>query len=559
MGNFPIGMTHDELNNIFTARSLFLTHAFAPGTAPAVLPTAMSNFTVTVPEVPVAILTLLIGAFPFSLFAGRLIGAILSVLSILAVYLIALHVTKKRLFAIICALLMSINPWSFLLGRTMAELNFFVVFFLWGFFVLIKSKGWKIFRAVPLYLLGFFSYTGGQISFYVFMVITVIYHYFTSGGSKKYLKVYIIFIGLVTLVFAGYLFVAMRNQSFDARGKELYLPNSPEIAQKVDLERKLAVQTPFNNLFINKATVYVGGFLSKYIDTFSVDFLFLKGEARAIFSYQTHGTFYLIDLLFIIIGLSALFTLNKKGWIFFLAVITGCSVTSGLSLVESSYSQRAGLIYPFLIMLSGIGIATVVTVVKLNKARLLLSSAVILIYLVSVVNLTYIYFFRFPVYASDGWFFQDRVLANYIRKTEQIYPDINIYVYTPEPKIIFEEYLFYTNLYNKDSSEVINQRLDKMDYSINNLVFINSCPDKDFDKNSVTILDGTIVCDKFTPNTKPVRITRLKDVYENYLVYNDKLCSSENLNRYIPLSAYSSFSVEKQPPKQFCLDWITEL
>ena len=189
LNNFPIGMTHDELNNIFSAKSLFWTHFFAPGTSPAILPTSMSHFTVTVPEVPAIILAVLIGPFPFSMFLGRVVGAVLSVLAILAVYFIALHITKKHSFAQICILLMAINPWSILLGRTMAELNFFVVFFLWGFLVLIRSKGLAIFRALPLYLLGFFSYTGGQVSFYIFMIITLIYHYFVIGKERKYLKI----------------------------------------------------------------------------------------------------------------------------------------------------------------------------------------------------------------------------------------------------------------------------------------------------------------------------------------------------------------------------------
>jgi hypothetical protein len=441
----------------------------------------------------------------------------------------------------------------------MAELNFFVAFFLWGFLILIKSKGWKIFRALPLYLLGFFSYTGGQISFLAFMMITLIYHFFISGKDKKNLKIYIVFAGIVSLVFAGYIFVATHNQSFAARGKELYLPNSSEISDKVNLERKLAIQTPFNNFFINKATVYADGFFDKYINTFSPNYLFLNGEARAIFSYQAHGTFYLIDFLFVIIGLSSLFALNKKGWILFMAVIVGCSITSGLSLVENSYSQRVGLIYPFIVILSGIGVGTAILAVKSKKVRLILASIAAILYLISFINLMYIYFVRFPIYASDGWFFQDRVLSSYIKKSEEAYPNTKIVIYTSEPKIIFEEYLFYTNTYDRSRIRPINKKLDAMDYSIGNVVFTDKCTDKNPDKDSVVIFDDTFRCYVLSHLTDLVRITRLKDVYANYHISNDKLCNSLKLNSYIPLSAYKDFSVEKQSSNVFCLDWITKI
>lgn len=559
LDKFPIGMTHDELNHIITAKSLFFEHTFVPGTGPAVLPTNMLYSTVTVPEVSSIVLATLIGGIPLSLFTSRIVGALFSVLAIWAVYYIALHITKKRLFAQITILLLAINPWSFLLGRTMAELNFFVAFFLLGFLVLLKSKGWEIMRALPLYLLGFFSYTGGQISFFAFMIITPIYHYFISTKSKKDLKIYAIFIGVVSLIFAGYVFVTLQNQTFSSRGAELYLPNRLEISEKVNTDRKLSIQTPFNNLFINKATVYANGFINKYVNTFSPNYLFLTGEARAIFSYQIHGTFYLIDFLFIVIGVSSLFTLNKKAWVLFLAIIVGCSVTSGLSVVESSYSQRVGLIYPFLIMLSAFGIGVFIEMFKSKKIQILLTSLIAIIYLISLANLMHIYFIRFPIYASDGWFFQDRVLSSYIKRVSEVRPETKIVVYSVEPKIIFEEYLFYTNAYDKENIKPINKQLDVKDYSIDNVTFTDKCPDVIPNKDTITIFEGSMGCYTLSNLTDLVRISRLKDVHANYHINNDKLCNDLKLNSYIPLSAYNDFSVEKQTSKDFCLNWITKI
>ena len=559
LDRFPIGITHDELNYVFTAKSLFLTHKFPPGTAPAILPTAMSNFTVTVAEVPSVILSFLIGSLSMSLFGSRVVGAIFSVSIIWAVYLITLHITRKRTTALISAALMAINPWSFLMGRTVFEVNFFVAFFLWGFFVLVKSKGWKIFYALPLYLLGFFSYTGGQISFCFFILITLLYHYFAVGKNKKELIIYAIFIGIFSFVFAGYVFAVTHNQSYISRGAELYLPDLPEISSMVDVERKLAVPDPYNKLFINKATVYVNGFIRKYLNTFSVNTLFLDGEVRAAFSYQKHGTFYLIDFIFVLIGISSLLIVNKKAWILFLTVILGASLTSGLSTVENSYSQRVGLIFPFLVILSAVGVDFVLASVKPNTKKILFV-VIAGIYLISFAGLAHLYFLRFPVYASDGWFFQDRVLSTYIKKTQEAFPKQKVIVYTSEPKIIFEEYLFYTDSYNRDNAELINDGLNRVDYYINNkLLFTDICPGKNPDNDSVVIFDGSITCSNLLKLSNLVRITRLRDVFENYLIYNDKLCNNFDPNRYVDPSAYRNFSIEKQNSKEFCHNWITRI
>ena len=285
----------------------------------------------------------------------------------------------------------------------------------------------------------------------------------------------------------------------------------------------------------------------------------MTGETRAAFSYKTHGTFYLIDFLFIVIGLSGLFVINKKGGFLFFAIFALCAVTSGLNIVENSYSQRVGLIYPFLVIVSGVGIATTIFISNSKVIMRLLSIVIALLYFVSLVNLMHIYFFRFPVYASDGWFFQDRVLSKYISYTQERYSDAKILVYTPEPKIVFEEYLFYTNSYNKNNVASINIKLNQKVYSFKNLLFSDKCPDNNPERDTVVIIDGSFECKKLSDLTTSVRITRLKDVYENYRIYNDKLCSNLNLARFVSRSAYQDFVIEKQPPNEFCMNWITEI
>lgn len=558
LNQFPTGITHDELNYIIAAKSLFWTGNFAPGTAPAVFPTRLAESSVTVAEIPALLLSPLIGPLETSLFTSRVLGALLSTSVILAVYFLVKRLTGKQLYTLICALVLTINPWSFLMGRTVFEVNFFVAFFLWGFLILLHSQGWKIFYALPLYALAFFSYTGGQITFYLFIIITLVYRYFDAASSKQFIKPYVLFFCIATLMLAGYITIVLHNQSFTTRGGEIFTPSSPEISKIVDQQRKVAIQVPLNQLFINKPTVYLRSFLDKYLNAFSVNNLFLNGEFRAAFSYQQHGTFYIIDLLFIILGLSFLFAINKKVWLLILAIIAVSPITSGLSLVEYSYSQRAGLMFPFLAILSGLGISYITTL-KLHTPKNLLLIGASLTYALLFINLLHLYFYRFPIYASDGWFFQDRTLSRYIQLTSEKYPNAQIIVTTFEPKIVFQQYLFFTRAYHGRGITDINNRISRQDYSYNKVTFTDSCLDKNLDANVVWITDSLSKCQNLPKTKDTLRITRFKDVYEHYLIKQDLICHDQQLGSYVLPSAFQNLELEKQTADKFCQNWITRL
>jgi 4-amino-4-deoxy-L-arabinose transferase-like glycosyltransferase len=558
LNQFPVGITHDELNYVISGKSLFWTGNFAPGTAPAVLPTSMKQFNVTVAEAPSLLLALFVGPFDNSLFASRILGAVLSTSIILAVYLLVKEITGKKLYGLISALVVVINPWSFLMGRTIMETNFFVAFFLWGFFVLLKTRGWKMFYALPLYALGFFSYLGGQITFFLFIVITLVFHYFRSN-SKKFIKPYIVFFVIAAFILAGYIAVISRNQSFGARGAEIALPTNPEIAKVVDQEKQLAVQSPLNQLFINKATIYLRGVSDRYLNAFSVNNLFISGESRAVFSYQKHGTFYIVDLFFIVLGLAYLFSINKKAWLAILAIIAVSPLTSGLSLVEYSYSQRAGLMFPFLAILSGLGISYLTTLSKSKNVKNLLLAGVGIVYLLFFINLMHLYFNRFPVYASDGWFFHERTLSRYVQLTSEKYSNSRIIVTTFEPKIVFEEYLFYTNNYQGEKIKDINEKMTRGDYSYGNVSFTEKCLDKNLDRNTIWISETTSNCQISSKEPNVLRITRFRDINENYLIKGDMLCRNFPLAGYVSPTVFGNMELEKQDASLFCQNWITKL
>ena len=553
---FPIGITHDELNYIMSAKSLFLTGGFIPQTAPAIFPTDMTTFNVVIAEIPAILIAPFIGILEFSLFSSRFIGAVFSSLTVVVLYFLVREITKNRIMALFSALVLTINPWGILMGRTIFEANFYILFFLLGLLVLLRSSGWKIFYSFPLYLLGFLSYTGGQVVFYLFIVITLIYKHFYNKG--KIITPLVIYAIIISLVFGGYLYLSLRNQSMLSRGSELFLPSSDTISQKVNEERTISVPSEYNHLFINKATVYLRGFIEKYIDAFSPTTLFLNGEYRAAFSYQKHGTFYLTDFIFIIIGICFLFQRYRKAWIFFIAIVAIAPLTAGFSIVEHSYSQRAGLIYPVFVIFTAAGISFIYSGIVNIRLQKIFISIIAVIYVAFLINLFHLYLFRFPVYASDGWFYHDRLLSRYVQLTLEKHPEIEIAVYSSEPKITFEEYLYFTNGYRRETAKLINGNLENGLYAYGKVSFSSICPDGNEDKEGVVeIYDPLLGCD--INKNEMLRITRYYDVLEMYLIKNDLICEKVKLNNYVYPEAYRDFDVNHQFDDVFCRNWITKL
>ncbi len=555
MGSYPIGLTHDELNYIISSKSILTTGKFAPGTAPSLLPVSMNHYDVVIAEVPALLMSIFVAPFKFSLLTGRYPSAILAFLTVIVLYKLTDYLFKNKRLAFLVGLAYSLNPWSILTGRTAFEVNYFVFFFFTGLLILLRNRTYRKFWSLPLFILGFVSYTGGQLAFMAFVVASLFYVYLTNKAKLLPLIIYTVLVISIGLFFTTSL---LRNQSFKSRGGEIFLPNNYQIVESVNNYRYLAKPSILNSIFVNKATVYFQEFSKRLISMYSPVTLFINGEYRAAFSLQTHGTFYLVDFVLIIFGLGFLYHKNRKLFAFFVVMFVFLPITSGLSNVEFSYSQRSGLIYPILIILVAMGMYSVCYDIFPAPIRKVIITIFGFVYLLSFANLIHLYFYRFPVYASDGWFFQDRLMSRYINLVNKISNKQNIIIVTPEPKIIFEEYLFYSHLYdNKEQINEINNKLNDEIYQIDNVMFISECDNYNMNNppDPTYIFDASLDCIKEKSSLK--RITNLKDNGEKYFISNDRLCGKYNLNRYVLQSAFSDFGVEKLDEDAFCENWIT--
>lgn len=552
---FPVALTHDELEYVMQAKSLFYTGQGIPTTPPFGLfslgQTYLSGNVLA--ELPSFLIIPFVGPFGSSQFLAKLPYAIISSLTVVIIFLIFKTITGKRSLALLASLVLALNPWGIHFGRTNFEFTFSVFFYLVGIYIVIKAWGWKILYSLPFFLAGFLSYHGAKLLFFPLILVVSSWRYLE--GSKTIRKPLIILVLISILISVGY-FLTLKYQPASARMGELISINDSATSNAVINERRLSIPGIQQEVFLNKATYFLQEVTNTYLHNFSTEFLFITGENRGAYSFWVQGLFYYIDFPLIIFGLIGLYMVSKRGWFLVMAIIALSPLTSIMtSGTEKSYVIRSGLMFPWLAALSGIGIWYLLN--QFKKYKFVIGGVILVVYLFSVANFLNLYFTRYPIYNSEGFFLSNKILSRYIDLTSLKSEQTPIIVAVTEPRILFEKFLFYNNRYSRENASSINQKIASKDYSYKNVRFIDKCSQMQSTDNGILIYESKLGCGE---KTQPVsRILSLADAGSLFIIKNDRLCGSYNLPRYPRINNIFEFDIYKLSETDFCKTWISLL
>lgn len=549
LDTFPVAITHDEHEYIMNARSLFYTGENIPFTPLGFLLGSSTEYDQAIAEIPSYILAPLIGPFPESQFLARLPFAIVSSFTVVLIYLIVFTLTNKKSLSLIAALILAFNPWSIHFGRTAFEFNFALFFYLIGIYFLIIFNNWKILYSMLFFILGFLSYHGAKVLFFPLIFILVLFKFFSGNEIKR--KPLLILLGLAFCVVILYS-LNLKFQPTGSRVSELF-PNQQESASYIDQERGLSIYGFQQQIFINKLTYPFTRVVDTYLHSFSTDFLFINGEVRGAYSFWKHGLFYYIDFILILVGLIGLYIISKKAAFLIFAIILVSPVPSALNFSDQSYVIRSSLMFPFLCVLSGTGIWFLISNLKYMKKTI--ASLLIVIYIISIANFLNLYFTRYPVYASEGFFLSNKTLSRYIDLSLDNTSG-KIIISTTEPRIIFEKFLFYNNLYTGyDQIQEINNDIKNKKYMFENVEFIDKCLENKNSENIVWIYESKLNC---LNNSQEVsKISSPADGGSQWVINNDILCRDYLKNSYPKVRGLFDFNIYEMNKKDFCEKWIS--
>lgn len=551
----PIAIVDDELDYIFDAKSIFLSGKDLSG--------EWSPFSLKAPphqvpkaELPALVIAPLIGPLKFSLFSARLPFVIWGVILLITLFLIARRFFGDKV-ALIVAAITVINPWSLYFSRTSFDIPLALVFYLIAFYLLISRQSWWLLLAFPFLFLAFFSYIGTKLIFLPFIFAVCFYSWFFIN-QKKFTRQYLTLILLSLSVF-GYFLVSFKFQPTKTRAIELLTPFHHTVVQRVNDERRLSVNRPLTLLFSNKPIVFAKVFLEKYLGVFSINFLFLHGEERAPYSVWSHGLFYYSDLVFLILGFCLLFVKNRRLWLFLMALVAIAPLPAALSTVGIEYALRGILLYPVLILFIGLGIYSLLSYKKSRLYRFGMGGIIVALYLIQLLNFLNIYFFRNPIYNSEGFGFNQRVLAKYLNLVKPQAQKISV-VGAADSLSILKRYLFYSGIFEKNDLSLIRDIIASGDYHWENIYFFPKCP------KDLMINEGKIIILLPEANCLPkenypywLSISQLGDGGEIAQIYGDPVCHQFDLSRYPVGIEFNDFKVEELSAARFCEKFISDL
>lgn len=547
LDRFPVGMTHDELEYILSAKTYFSSGVDLSNT-----PFPKSIFQTKTEGVisflPAIFLSPYYGLVPLNQFTARLPYVIISLLTAITLYLITKKLFNNKYVALVTLLVYLINPWSFYLSRIASDTAFSLLFYLLGIFFILDSSKKKLVLSFIFFTLGFFSYHGAKPILIPLVMVCLIYRYFLSK-NKLNLKQAGIFLGGIVVVFGFYflgnlLFPDSINQS---RSQEIIFLNYNLISPIVDTDRKSAIESPLKVIFINKATVTLRIFTQKYLTAFSPNVLFISGDTYGTYRFGYHGLFFVVDFVFILIGLINLFKKYPDKTKFLLMLILISPLTTAISTVETSVTNRSFLLLPLLVIISAFGIFTSYRYlsVKLNLGISLV--LLLLILSVSFVNFCQFYFFQFPIVGQENFFFSQRIIGNYIQRNN----GYKTVIVDNEPRETFLEAVFYSP---KIQNLVLNDFVKNQNYQLSNSTFTSICP-KNFDKKTVYIVKANFLdCINQKEGLKSINEEQFGG--QLYYIVNDSLCSGFELQPWLRFRFAKDYVIEKLDNKTFCQTWV---
>lgn len=545
LDRIPSAIGGDELTYILEAKSIAVAGKDLTGTW-----NPLRVFFFTYPpdelqaELPYLINVPAEGLTPLSLFSAKLTSAILSVVTLLGLYLLVRRLFNTRI-AVVTGLLAAINPWWIYIGRTAYEVVPAVCFYIWGMYIVLARKGKYLLWSLPLFILAFYSYIGTKIIFIPIMLVAGLYvvKEFPDRRNKKNVAI-LLFMAFVFISF--FLFSIFFTKS-PTRMNDIIHLSDPVITQAVDTVRKSSIRSPLVDVYVNKYTVMLSIITTKLLRSLSFDYLFVYGDK--FFSLYTHGLFYFIDAFFLLVGLITMFVRFKRKMLFIcLYAVIGIIPHLAHSASTEDFTPHLAMMFPFLIIFIGFGIHEIVqhSVPKYSKYFLFI---IIVSYTLSLGNFLQIYWFQHSL--SGQFDFPIRVMSKYLQIQKR---DKNVFIYSPRTIDIYKKYLFYSDSIQKENISAIRQALASDTIQINNISFLGCDRKVIIPPHTTVVYDSD--CGPLSVKDEFLKITRLKDGGEEFRVYNDSECLGYNLKPYPSNFTLKDLDIERLSTQAFCETYV---
>ncbi len=447
----PPSLNWDEVSHGYNAYSILKTGKDEWGETLPLIFRAYGDY-----KLPVYIYTTVpfIALFGLNSFAVRLPSVLAGTGIVIFTYLLTSKLFSKKeknslysnyqLVALLSALLVAIEPWSFFLSRGAFEANLALLLFLSGVYFFLKAFEKGSYLLLSVFFLGLTVWTYNSfriVTPIMFGVLVLLYKddlqkIFRKSPKYFYLSLITVLVLLVPMIFQ------LINPVGQARYSKVSLIDEGSIAQIIEYRKNSPYSSIVTRLIYNRPSYFLSRFLSNWVSHFKPGFLFFTGGDHYQFSVPGHGLIYLLNLPFFIIGIFLIIKelLRKnKVYMFLFSWLVFAPIPSSLTR-EAPHVLRSITMLPIPMIITAIGCAWFVFQLK-NKHKLLLILYMALLF-VFAKNYLARYFGNYAKDYSWVWQYGYKEVVSYAVKNYSDYEKIIVTKKYGEPH---EFFLFFTS------------------------------------------------------------------------------------------------------------------
>jgi|GEM_PF-1506413 len=561
LNTVPVSLSHDEIDNVIQAHAVIEIGRDIEGSWH---PLSFLPNTGTMSELGPLINTPTLSFLPQSPASSRLMTVIYSSLTPLLVLIWLLLIRVKRPIAIITAILLYLSPWHVIFSRTALEQPTSLFWYLasWVCLALFSQRKLSPLSLIGFFMtfaIGFFTYHGYKFALPMLTGVYLIYLAFFAESKRRWTDY------LPAISWIAFLFIRTitNYDSYGGRSSELIFTNIDRLGGGVNAERTLSLAPEFaKQIFSNKYLSLLMLIRDKYLTLISPQLLFIHGETMGVFSAGM-GYFYPFTLPFMLYGIGHLLVRHSRPHLLILLLLI-LSPTATVIHLNDSMAFRSAIYLVILNIVLAYGIYGIYIYLK-QKSKIIFKIypyVFAVLFGVSTLNFAYHYLFTAPIENAQAHFFDERLLANYVRLS----PNVKILIIDNQPRYVYSNIV----LVNQDiTSELITSfnngysPSDDDNYQYQNLTITNRCPEdlEDYDTAIIRFdsIERSLACPSvslISSTNSPRSLVSSLDSGELRRIIGDQLCDSDELNNYVHPTTHSDFDLETMNRAEFCQKWV---
>lgn len=388
-----------------------------------------------------------VALFGISPLGVRLPAALFGILGVYGIYLLVGQITKREDVSLFSSLILAISPWHLQYSRAAFEVTMLLAFFIFGVYFFLRGlkEGKYMWIAATLIVLTPLIYSTAKLFAPMLLVfLFVAYRKEIFKLKRKYLRKAVIAglaFGLLTsyaVLFSG------GGQRFGYIG----IFSDPTVEPEVGVARLRDARmrgemgeglqpTFIDRAFHNKFATWINTFSDNYVDAFSTEFLFTKGDRLPRHSLEGMGQFYTVEVAAFFLGVILFFS-GFKGrkernlvgfWL--LASVVPSALTRG----GGAHATRLIIMLPPMVFLISYGVLQGARLFKKRFRRFVIAGYLGLIAL-SFLFYLHQYRYHYPWDSERWWHAGWEEAIGYIKENEDKYDRVFLTM-ADEPAWVF--------------------------------------------------------------------------------------------------------------------------